>query len=44
MAVFKHMAMSMIRRPKDKHSLKNRRTSASFNNNYVEALIRCAQN
>jgi predicted transposase YbfD/YdcC len=40
MAVFKHMAMNMIRQPKDKHSLKNRRTLASLNEAYMETLLR----
>lgn len=40
MAVVKHMAMNMIRSPKDKHSLKNRRKLASLNDSYLETLIR----
>lgn len=44
MAVFKHMAMNIIRKPKDKHSLKNRRTLAALNQDYMEALIRQASN
>ena len=40
MAVVKHMAMNLVRNPKDKHSLKNRRKLASLNNNYLETLIR----
>lgn len=44
MAVFKHMAMNMIRKPKDKHSLKSRRTLASLNQDYMEALIRQSSN
>jgi len=34
----------MIRKPKDKHSLKNRRTLASLNQDYMEALIRQTSN
>lgn len=40
MAVVKHMAMNLVRNPKDKHSLKNRRKLASLNNDYLEQLIR----
>ena len=40
MAVVKHMAMNMIRNPKDKHSLKTRRKLASLNDAYLETLIR----
>lgn len=40
MAVVKHMAMNLIRHPKDKHSLKNRRKLACLNVNYLESLIR----
>lgn len=40
MAVVKHMAMNLIRHPKDKHSLKNRRKLACLNPDYLETLIR----
>jgi len=40
MAVVKHMAMNLIRHPKDRHSLKNRRKLACLNNDYLESLIR----
>jgi predicted transposase YbfD/YdcC len=40
MAVVKHMAMNLIRHPKDKHSLKNRRKLACLNNDYLESLVR----
>jgi predicted transposase YbfD/YdcC len=39
-AVVKHMAMNLIRHPKDKHSLKNRRKLACLNSDYLETLIR----
>jgi hypothetical protein len=39
MAVVKHMAMNMIRQPKDKHSLKNRRKLACLDGNYLQSLI-----
>jgi predicted transposase YbfD/YdcC len=40
MAVVKHMAMNLIRHPKDRHSLKNRRKLACLNCDYLESLIR----
>ena len=40
MAVVKHMAMNLVRNPKDKHSLKNRRKLANLNPNYLETLMR----
>jgi len=40
MAVVKHMAMNLIRNPKDKHSLKVRRKLANLNHHYLEKLIR----
>lgn len=40
MAVVKHMAMNLIRNPKDKHSLKNRRKLAALNPDYLENLVR----
>jgi len=40
MAVVRHMAMNLIRHPKDKHSLKNRRKLACLNSQYLESLFR----
>ena len=40
MAIVKHMAVNLIRHPKDKHSLKNRRKLACLNVDYLESLIR----
>ena len=40
MAIVKHMAMNLLRHPKDKHSLKNRRKLACLNSDYLETLIR----
>ena len=40
MARVKHMAIKLIRHPKDKHSLKNRRKLACLNPDYLENLIR----
>ncbi|HWE44380.1 MAG TPA: ISAs1 family transposase [Caulobacteraceae bacterium] len=40
MAIVKHMAMNLIRHPKDRHSLKNRRKLACLNSDYLESLIR----
>jgi predicted transposase YbfD/YdcC len=40
MAVVKHMAMNLVRNPKDKHSLKVRRELANLNQEYLETLIR----
>jgi len=40
MAIIKHMAMNLVRNPKDKHSLKVRRKLANLNPDYLEALIR----
>jgi hypothetical protein len=42
MAVVKHMAMNLLRSPKDRHSLKSRRKLACLNANYLHSLI--AQN
>ncbi|HEY0257222.1 MAG TPA: ISAs1 family transposase [Candidatus Methylacidiphilales bacterium] len=39
-AIVKHMAMNLIRHPKDRHSLKNRRKLACLNSDYLESLIR----
>jgi predicted transposase YbfD/YdcC len=40
MAVVKHIAMNLVRNPKDKHSLKVRRKLANLNPDYLETLIR----
>ena len=40
MAVVKHMAMNLIRHPRDKHSLKSRRKLGRLNDNYLAGLIR----
>lgn len=40
MAIVRHMAMNLLRAPKDKHSLKLRRKSAAWDTNYLEALLR----
>lgn len=40
MAIVKHMAMNLIRHPKDRHSLKNRRKLACLNCDYLENLVR----
>ena len=40
MAVVKHMAMNLVRNPKDKHSLKVRRKLANLNQDYLEKIIR----
>ncbi|WP_352555611.1 ISAs1 family transposase [Mesorhizobium sp. M0011] len=40
MAIVKHMAMNIVRNPKDKHSLKVRRKLANLNGHYLENLIR----
>ena len=40
MAVVKHIAMNLIRHPKDKHSLKNRRKLACLNVDYLQSLVR----
>lgn len=40
MAIVRHMAMNMLRHPKDKHSLKNRRKLACLNEDYLESLVR----
>lgn len=40
MAIVKHMAMNLIRPPKDKHSLKNRRKLACLDDIYLDSLIR----
>jgi len=40
MAVVKHMAMNLVRNPKDKHSLKVRRKLANLSPDYLENLIK----
>jgi len=40
MATVRHMAMNLLRTPKDKHSLKVRRKSAAWDTAYLEALLR----
>lgn len=40
MAVVKHMAINLIRHPRDRHSLKNRRKLACLNTDYLETIIR----
>lgn len=40
MAVVKHIAMNLVRNPKDKHSLKVRRKKANLNPDYLENIIR----
>ncbi|MEP6568095.1 MAG: ISAs1 family transposase [Mesorhizobium sp.] len=40
MAVIKHMAINLVRNPKDNHSLKVRRKLANLNADYLEKLIR----
>ena len=42
MATVRHMAMNLLRGPKDKHSLKVRRKSAAWDTAYLEALLRGA--
>ena len=40
MAVVKHMAINLVRNPKDKHGLKARRKLANLNPDYLAKLIR----
>ena len=40
MAIVKHMAMNLLRHPKDRHSLKNRRKLACLNSGYLESLLK----
>ena len=40
MATVRHMAMNLLRVPKDNHSLKVRRKSAAWDTAYLEALLR----
>ena len=40
MALVKHIAMNLVRNPKDKHSLKVRRKLANLNPDYLDTLIR----
>jgi predicted transposase YbfD/YdcC len=39
MAIVKHIAMNLVRNPKDKHSLKVRRKRANLDPDYLETLI-----
>jgi len=39
MAVVKHMALNLLRNPKDRHSLKSRRKLACLNEDYLQILI-----
>jgi predicted transposase YbfD/YdcC len=39
MAVVKHMAMNLLRNPKDRHSFKSRRKLACLNEDYLQALV-----
>jgi predicted transposase YbfD/YdcC len=43
MALVRHIAMNLVRNPKDKHSLKVRRKLANLNPDYLETLIRQTQ-
>jgi predicted transposase YbfD/YdcC len=43
MAVIKHIAMNLVRNPKDRHSLKNRRKLANLNQDYLATLIQQKQ-
>ena len=40
MAVVKHVAMNLVRNPKDCHSRKNRKKLANLNPDYLETLLR----
>jgi predicted transposase YbfD/YdcC len=40
MALVRHIAMNLVRNPKDRHSLKVRRKLANLNPDYLETLIR----
>lgn len=40
MALIRHIAMNLVRNPKDKHSLKVRRKLANLNPDYLETLLR----
>lgn len=40
MALVRHIAMNLVRNPKDRHSLKVRRKLANLNPHYLESLIR----
>jgi hypothetical protein len=40
MAAVKHMAMNLVRNPKNKHRLEVRRKLANLNPDYLETLIR----
>jgi predicted transposase YbfD/YdcC len=40
MAIIKHMALNLLRNPKDRHSLKSRRKLACLNPDYLETLLK----
>jgi hypothetical protein len=40
MAVVKHMAMNLVRKPKDRHSLEVRRKPANLDHEYLKSLPR----
>lgn len=40
MALVRHIAMNLVRHPKDKHSLKVRRKLANLNPDYLETIVR----
>ena len=40
MAVVKHMAMNLVGKPKNRHSLKVHRKLANLNHEYLENLVR----
>lgn len=40
MAIVKHIAINLLRNPKDRHSLKSRRKLACLNPDYLESLLR----
>jgi hypothetical protein len=44
MAIIKHIAMNLVRNPKDSHSLKNRRKLANLNQDYLARLISQTEN
>jgi hypothetical protein len=40
MAIVRHIAINLLRKPTDKHSLKVRRKRANLDPDYLETLIR----
>lgn len=40
MAIVKHMALNLLRNPKDRHSLKSRRKLACLNPDYLESILK----